>query len=143
MPPRDQGEATIEGAERRRTRSSRLLRCGPEGEASGCHSSYSRMAREASGASRATNGNRPMTLTAKQRHALAVIAATGSDGATQTLLTAHGFSVRTIAALVKRGLVTIAREKVRTGGMWIDAAKVRITDARRDALAAGEAFGEG
>jgi hypothetical protein len=44
---------------------------------------------------------------------------------------------------VKRGLVTIAREKVRTGGMWIDAAKVRITDAGRDALAAGEAFGEG
>jgi len=63
-----------------------------------------------------------MTLTAKQRHALAVIAATGFDGATQTLLTAHGFSIRTIAALVKRGLVTIAREKVRTGGKWIDAA---------------------
>jgi hypothetical protein len=51
---------------------------------------------------------------------------------------------------VKRGLVTIAREKVRTGGAsaqarskWIDAAKVRITDTGRDALAAGEAFGEG
>ena len=86
---------------------------------------------------------KPITLGVKQRHALAAIAATGSDGATQTLLTAHGFSIRTIAALVKRGLVTIAREKVRTGGMWIDAAKVRITDAGRDALAAGEAFGEG
>ncbi len=84
-----------------------------------------------------------MTLTAKQRHALAVIAAAGSDGATQTLLTAHGLSIRTIAALVKRGLVMTAREKVRTGGRWVDAAKVRITDAGRDALAAGEAFGEG
>jgi len=48
-----------------------------------------------------------------------------------------------IAALAKRGLVTIAREKVRTGGRWVDAAKVRITDAGRDALATGEAFGEG
>ena len=38
-----------------------------------------------------------MTLGVKQRHALAVIAATGSDGATETLLTAHGFSIRTIA----------------------------------------------
>jgi hypothetical protein len=96
----------------------------------------------------ATKPIRPMTLSAKlrssaQRHALAVIAATGTDGETQTLLTAHGFSIRTIAALVKCGLVTIAREKVRTGGKWIDAAKVRITDAGRDALAAGEAFGEG
>jgi hypothetical protein len=96
---------------------------------------------------RAENGNSQMTLGAKQRHALAVIAATGSDGATQTLLIAHGFSIRTIAALVKRGLVTIAREKVRTGGKWVDAAKVRITDAGHDALAAAqlrdEVFGEG
>jgi hypothetical protein len=90
---------------------------------------------------------KPMTLSAKQRHALAVIAATGSDGATQTLLTAHGLSIRTIAPLVKRGLVTIAREKVRAGGKWIDADKVRITDNERAALAAvqlrGEPFGEG
>ena len=84
-----------------------------------------------------------MTLSATQRHALAVIAATDPDGATQALLTAHGFSFRTIAALVKRGLVTIAREKLRTGGKWIDAAKVRITDAGRNALAAGEPIGEG
>ena len=94
------------------------------------------------------NGNRPIALSAKLRssaqlHALAVIAAAGSDGATQTLLTAHGLSLRTIAALVKRGLVTMAREKVRTGGKWIDAAKVRMTDAGRDALAAGKAFGGG
>jgi hypothetical protein len=88
-----------------------------------------------------------MTLSAKQRHALTAIAATGSDGATQTLLTAHGFGIRTIAALVKRGLATVAHEKVRAGGKWIDAAKVRITDAGRDTLAAaqlrGQAFGEG
>jgi hypothetical protein len=88
-----------------------------------------------------------MALSAKQRHALAVIAATDSDGAAQTLLTAHGLNIRTIAALVKRGLATIAREKVRTGGRWIDADKVRITDNGRTALSAarlrGEALGEG
>jgi len=37
-----------------------------------------------------------------------------------------GFSIRTIAALVKRGLVTVGREKVRAGGKWIDAAKVFV-----------------
>src|SRR5215468_6637327 len=46
---------------------------------------------------------------------------------------------RTIAALVKDGLVTIGREKARGGGSWIDADKVRITDngarrARGDAV---------
>lgn len=56
-----------------------------------------------------------MALSAKQRHALAVIAAAGSDGATQTLLTAHGLSIRTIAVLVKSGLLTPVREQVRTG----------------------------
>jgi hypothetical protein len=91
----------------------------------------------------ATKPIKPMMLSAKQRHALAVIAATDPDGATQTLLTAHGFSIRTIAALVKRGLVTIAREKMPAGGKWIDADKVRITDAGREALVVGEAFGEG
>src|SRR5215470_1774659 len=40
----------------------------------------------------ATKPIKPMTLSAKQRHALAVIAATDPDGAAQTLLTAHGLS---------------------------------------------------
>jgi hypothetical protein len=70
----------------------------------------------AKGIAMATKPIRPMTLSAKQRHALAIIAATDPDGATQTLLTAHGLSIRTTAALVRRSLVTIARENVRTGG---------------------------
>jgi len=75
-------------------------------------------------------------LGARQRHALAVLAATGSDGATQTLLTAHGFGMLLIAGLVNRGLAILTHEKVRAGGKWIEITKIRITDSGQDALAA-------
>jgi len=67
-------------------------------------------------------------------HALAAIAATDPDEATQTLLTAHGFSVPHDCGAREARPVTIAGEKVRTGGKWIDADKVRITDAGRNHL---------
>jgi hypothetical protein len=41
-----------------------------------------------------------------------------------------------IAELVNHGLATIAAEKVRAGGKLVAVAKVRITEAGRDALAA-------
>ena len=75
-------------------------------------------------------------LTAEQRRALATLATAGRNGATQPLLTAHGFSVAMITDLVNRGLATLTHEKVRAGGKLIDVGKVRITDAARDALAA-------
>jgi hypothetical protein len=77
-----------------------------------------------------------MTLGVKQRHALAVLAATGPDGATQTLLTAHGVSLRVITGLVNRGLATLTHENMRTGGKLVEVAKVRITDDGGAALLA-------
>ena len=41
-----------------------------------------------------------------------------------------------IARLVSRGLATLTHEKVWAGGKVVDVAKVRITDAGQDALAA-------
>jgi hypothetical protein len=79
---------------------------------------------------------RLMRLGVKQHHALAVLAATGPDGATQSLLTAHGCSVSLIAGLVKRGLATLTHEQVKTGGKLVEVARVRITQSGRDALAA-------
>lgn len=76
-------------------------------------------------------------LSTDQRRALAMIATAGRNGVTQSLLTAHGFGVSMIAALVNRGLATLAHEKVRAGGKLVEVAKVRITDAGRDA-AGGE-----
>ena len=71
-----------------------------------------------------------------QRRALAMLATTDRNGATQTLLTAHGFSVSMIAGLVNRGLATITREQVKAGGKMMEVGKVRITEAGRGAIAA-------
>ncbi len=73
-------------------------------------------------------------LTLTQRGALLMLATAGRDGATQLLLSAHGFSAAMIARLVNRGLATMTREKVRAGGKIIEVGKVRITDAGREAL---------
>src|SRR5712671_641473 len=77
-----------------------------------------------------------MSLTAEQRRALAVLTSAGPSGAAKTSLMAYGFCVSMIAGLVKRGLATVTREKVRSGGRLVDVGKVRITAAGRDALAA-------
>jgi hypothetical protein len=74
------------------------------------------------------------TLNAEQRRALAMLATTGFDGATQSLLSAHGFGVSLVVGLVDRGLVKIMYERVRAGGTIIDATKVRVTVEGRRAL---------
>jgi hypothetical protein len=77
-----------------------------------------------------------MSLTAEQRRALAMLASGRQNGATQSLLCAHGFTVAMIAGLVNRGLATMTRENVCAGGKLIKIGKVWITDAGRAALAA-------
>lgn len=77
-----------------------------------------------------------MSLTPEQRRALAMLAKASRNGATQSLLMAHGFSISMIAGLVNHGLATLTHEKVRTGGKTIEVGKVRITAAGRAALAA-------
>ena len=52
-------------------------------------------------------------LNAEQRCALAMLATAGLNGATQSLLTAHGLGVSMIAALVNRGLATLTRWQAR------------------------------
>ena len=75
-----------------------------------------------------------MSLTAEQRRALAMLARAGLDGASQTLLMAHGFCVSMIVGLVNNGLATLTREKVPAGSRLIDVRKVRITAVGRKAL---------
>jgi hypothetical protein len=69
------------------------------------------------------------TLNAVQRRALAMLAAAGLDGATQSLQGVHGFGVSLVVGLVDRGLV-----KVRAGGTTIEVTKVRITDEGHRAI---------
>jgi len=73
-------------------------------------------------------------VSAEQRRALAMLATSGRDGATRSFLVAHGFGVPMINALVNQGLATLTYEKVLFAGKLVDVAKVRITDAGRDAL---------
>ena len=54
-----------------------------------------------------------LRLNAEQRRALAMLATAGRNGATQSLLTAHGFGVSMIATLVNRGLATLTRQQAR------------------------------
>jgi len=75
-------------------------------------------------------------LSPEQRRALARLATAGRDGATQSLLSAHGFGASMIAGLVNRGMATLAAEKVRAGGKLMAVGKVTITAAGQDALAA-------
>jgi hypothetical protein len=73
-------------------------------------------------------------LSAKQRQALELII--GQRSATKALLLANGVSRPTLASLVRAGLVTVQPQVIKTGWKMIDVAKVRITAAGREALAA-------
>jgi len=76
-----------------------------------------------------------MPLSIEKRRALAMLAASGRDGATQALLSAHGFDASLIAELVNHGLASLMAEKVSADGKLIAVVKARITDAGRDAVA--------
>jgi hypothetical protein len=80
--------------------------------------------------------SKTVRLTAEQRRALGLLASAGRNGVTGPLLAAHGFSAATIMALIGRGLATMAQEKVKAGAKLIAVARVRITDAGRNALTA-------
>jgi hypothetical protein len=75
-----------------------------------------------------------MSLSVEQPGALAMLATSGYNGATQALLSAQGFDASLIAGLVNHGLATITVEKVRVSAKLIAIARVRITDAGREAI---------
>jgi hypothetical protein len=66
-----------------------------------------------------------------------MLANAGHDGVTQSLLTMYGFHPSMVAELVGRGLATMTQDKVRAAGGLVEVATIRITEAGRDALAAG------
>ncbi len=76
-----------------------------------------------------------MSLTAEQRRALKLLAGS-RDGATQAVLSSHGFDASLIAGLVNRGLAMITYERVLAGAKDVEVTKVRITGKGREALGA-------
>jgi hypothetical protein len=71
---------------------------------------------------------------ATRRRALELIA-WSPDGMTEAMLLAHGFTVEMLVDLIRAGLATAKAERVVAGGRTIEVAKVRITEAGRQALA--------
>jgi len=56
-------------------------------------------------------------------------------GATEAMMTAHGFPTALLVKLVRAGLATAHTERMMAGSRAIDRARIKITDAGRRALA--------
>ena len=69
-----------------------------------------------------------------RRRALELFAAS-RDGATEAIMIAHGFTVEQMVDLCIAGLATAMPERVVAGGKAVEVARVRITEAGRQALA--------
>jgi len=69
-----------------------------------------------------------------RRRALELLAGS-RGGCTKAMMRAHGFSIDMLVELVKVGLATTKRERIVAGGRQTDVARVRITEAGRQALA--------
>jgi hypothetical protein len=72
-----------------------------------------------------------MSLSAEQRHVLAMLSTAGNDGVAQALLSAQGFDASIIASLANRGLATLTTKKVLANERLTVVAKVRIAEAER------------
>jgi hypothetical protein len=71
-----------------------------------------------------------------RRRALRLLAR-NSKGHTEEMLLAHCFTIAILTVLVHEWLATATPETVRAGKRPIEVTRVRITDAGRQALAAG------
>jgi len=69
-----------------------------------------------------------------------VLLASDPHGATEQLLVvAHGFDSDTIAGLVRSGLATATRETMKAGANLVEAVRLKITAAGREASGADDA----
>jgi hypothetical protein len=77
-------------------------------------------------------------LGAEQRRALELLARDPRGATGHLLMIAHGFEMKMLAGLVHEGLAEAkVGETVKAGGKTIEVVHFWITDAGRDALAAG------
>jgi hypothetical protein len=69
-----------------------------------------------------------------RRRALELLASC-SDGCTEAVMLAHGFTVEDMVELVRAGLASASVERVVAGTQRFEVARVKITEAGRRALA--------
>ena len=77
---------------------------------------------------------RPTPRRASTRRRALELLASCPDGVTDSVLLAHGFTVEQLVELVRAGLATATTERVVMGPRTIEVARVRITEAGRQAL---------
>jgi hypothetical protein len=70
---------------------------------------------------------------ATRPRALELLAAS-RDGCTEAIMIAHGFSIDMMVEMINTGLASASTERVVAAGRTIEVARVRITDARWQAL---------
>ncbi len=73
-------------------------------------------------------------LSLQRRRALELLAGLGQSGATETIMQAHGFTIRLLAGMVRDSLLTSAVGEVRAGGRMVEVRRFQITAAGRKAL---------
>jgi hypothetical protein len=73
-------------------------------------------------------------MTGDEHRALALVADSGRNGATNAILAAHGVTTALVTSLVRGGLAIATIERVRDGSRMIEIVRVRITGAGRAAL---------
>ena len=71
-------------------------------------------------------------LSQKARFALELLAV-DKRGLTETLLLTYGITRGMLANLVRAGLASVQRQRVRAGGRTMEVVRVRITEAGRQA----------
>jgi hypothetical protein len=81
--------------------------------------------------------NRNRSPPATRRRALELLAGS-ADGMTEAMLVAHGFTVEQMVELIRTGLATATTGRVMAGARPLKVARVRITEAGRRALGAGQ-----
>jgi hypothetical protein len=69
-----------------------------------------------------------------RRRALELLASC-SDGCTEAIMLAHGFTMMQMVELVRAGLATATAERIVAGGCTLEVARVRITEAGRRTFA--------
>jgi hypothetical protein len=68
------------------------------------------------------------------RRALELLAGS-RDGCTEAIMLAHGFSIEQVVELVRAGIATVHTDRIVDGGRTLEVARVKVTDAGRQALA--------
>jgi len=69
----------------------------------------------------------------RRRPALELLASS-PDSCTEALMLANGFPVETLVELIRGGLASAEAERMIAGGKQIEVARLRITEAGRQAL---------